>query len=73
VIANQIAGDQSIVFTTNTLPIRIKTSSLPMRLEGVIERQGEWRISKAKAEQFNSKWQMAQWSKNQVSALLDLG
>jgi rubredoxin-NAD+ reductase len=73
VIANHIAGDQSILFTSNSLPIRIKTSSLPMRLEGVIERQGEWRISKAKAEQLNSKWQMTQWSKNQVSALLDLG
>lgn len=73
VIASQIAGDQSILFTNHTLPIRTKTSSLPMRLEGVIERTGEWRISKAKEEQLQAKWQMTHWSRNQVSALLELG
>ena len=73
VIASQIAGDQSILFSASSLPIRIKTSSLPMRLEGVIEKQGEWRISKAKEEQLQSKWQMTHWSQNQVSALLELG
>ncbi len=73
VIASQIAGDQTILFSSNNSPIRIKTSSLPMRLEGVIEKQGEWRISKAKEEKVHAKWQMTHWSKNQVSALLELG
>jgi len=73
VIASQVAGDQSILFSTSSLPIRIKTSSLPMRLEGVIEKTGEWRISKVQEDQLPSKWQMTHWSKNQVSALLELG
>jgi len=73
VIANQITGNQSIVFNSQPSPIRIKTSSLPMRLEGIVEYQGEWKMTVSKEAQFNQKWQMTQWNNDQVGAVLELG
>lgn len=73
VIAQQIAGDKAVLFHSRPSPIRIKTSSLPMRLDGVIERQGEWRITQSKETRTKQKWQIVQWNNNQVGASLELG
>jgi rubredoxin-NAD+ reductase len=73
VIAHQIAGDKTMVFQNQSAPIRIKTSSLPMRLEGFIHGQGEWTITPSKETHAQHKWQMTQWTNNQVGAFLELG
>jgi rubredoxin---NAD+ reductase len=73
VIAHQIAGDKAQYFQVSALPVRIKTSSLPMQLKGLVRRHEEWQIIKPKEAQANKKWQMTQSNNNQVVASLELG
>jgi rubredoxin---NAD+ reductase len=73
VIAHQIAGDQTEFFQVDTLPVRIKTSSLPMRLEGLVRRHEDWQINKPLESLAKHKWQMTQSNNNQVGARLELG
>ena len=44
-----------------------------MRLEGIVEYQGEWKMTVSKEAQVNQKWQMTQWNNDQVGAVLELG
>ena len=73
VIAHQIVGDKNQVFCADASPIRIKTSSLPMRLEGIALGDSEWKITPSKEAPANHKWQMTQWNNDQVGAHLELG
>ena len=73
VIAQQITGNHSFVFNQQPCPIRIKTSSLPMRLEGLIQQQGVWKFNNQDQNINSQKWQMTQWNNNQAGAQIEIG
>lgn len=73
VIAHQISGHTATTFNVQAIPIRIKTSALPMRIEGQIQSQGVWKASQKDGDTNPKKWQMRQWHNDQAGALIEIG
>jgi rubredoxin-NAD+ reductase len=73
VIAKQICGQKDAHYENRTLPIRIKTSSLPIRIEGKIHDAGDWDNEKGAKDPATGKIIFNQWHNNQVQASIQLG
>jgi rubredoxin-NAD+ reductase len=73
VIAKQICGQKDFHYENRALPIRVKTSSLQIRIEGRIHDAGNWDNEKGAKDPATGKIIFNQWHNNQVQASIQLG
>ena len=73
VIANQICGEKDFYYENRVLPIYIKTSALPIRIEGQIHAHGIWDNESGQLDAITGKIIFNQWYENQVQAVVRLG
>ena len=73
VIAKQICGENDFYYENRALPIYIKTSALPIRIEGQIHELGVWDNESGQLDSITGKVIFNQWYKNQVQAVVRLG
>lgn len=73
VIAKQICGQKDFHYENRALPIRVKTSSLPIRIEGRIHDAGNWDNEKGAKDLATGKIIFNQWHNDQVQASIQLG
>ena len=73
VIAKQICGNKDFHYENRSLPIRVKTGSLPIRIEGKIHDAGNWDNERGVIDPATGKIIFKQWFDNRVQASIQLG